>query len=108
MGPTAVVFSQKDPVALAKALTDFAKDIPACSSRPAWWRGAPSRRTQIRDIASLPSREELIAKLLFLMQSPDHPLRTGAGRRAAVVRHGPGPGPEEEGRSRRRPSGAFE
>ncbi len=29
MGPTAVVFSQKDPVALAKVLTDFAKDVPA-------------------------------------------------------------------------------
>ena len=69
-GPTAVVYSSKDPVALAKALTDFAKDVPALQFKA----GLVEKRTiaagQIKDIASLPSREELIAKLLFLLQSP--------------------------------------
>ncbi len=70
VGPTAVVFSQKDPVALAKALTDSVKDIPALQFKAGLVEGRAIPAEQIRDIASLPSREELIAKLLFLMQSP--------------------------------------
>jgi large subunit ribosomal protein L10 len=70
VGPTAVVYSAKDPVALAKALTDFAKDVPALQFKA----GLVEKRTipagQIKEIAALPSREELIAKLLFLLQSP--------------------------------------
>ncbi len=70
VGPTAVVFSQKDPVALAKALTDSVKDIPALQFKAGLVEGRAIQADQIRDIASLPSREELMAKLLFLMQSP--------------------------------------
>jgi large subunit ribosomal protein L10 len=70
VGPTAVVYSSKDPVALAKALTDFAKDVPALQFKA----GLVEKRTiaagQIKDIASLPSREELLTKLAFLLQSP--------------------------------------
>jgi large subunit ribosomal protein L10 len=69
-GTTAVVYSDTDPVALAKTLTDFAKDVPALQFKA----GLVERRTvpadQIKEIAQLPSREELIAKLLFLIQSP--------------------------------------
>ena len=70
VGPTAVVFSQKDPVAVAKALTDFAKDVPAVQFKAGLVEGRAVPTAQIKDIASLPSREELIAKLLFLLQSP--------------------------------------
>jgi large subunit ribosomal protein L10 len=70
VGPTAVVFSQNDPVALAKALTDSVKDIPALQFKAGLVEGRAIAADQIRDIASLPSREELIAKLLFLLQSP--------------------------------------
>jgi large subunit ribosomal protein L10 len=70
VGPTAVVFSQTDPVALAKALTDSVKDIPALKFKAGLVEGRAIAADQIRDIASLPSREELIAKLLFLLQSP--------------------------------------
>ena len=70
VGPTAVVFSLKDPVALAKALTDSAKEIPALQFKAGLVEGRAIPADQIRDIASLPSREELIAKLLFLLQSP--------------------------------------
>ena len=70
VGPTAVVYSMNDPVALAKALTDFAKDVPALQFKA----GLVERRSiaagQIKDIASLPSREQLLTKLVFLMQSP--------------------------------------
>lgn len=48
VGPTAVVFSSTDPVAVAKALTDYAKDVPAVSSRRAWSRAAPSPPSRSR------------------------------------------------------------
>lgn len=70
VGPTAVVFSEKDPVALAKALTDFAKDVPAVQFKAGMVERRAIAADQIKDIAQLPSREELIAKLLFLLQSP--------------------------------------
>ena len=70
VGPTAVVFSNTDPVAVAKALTDYAKDVPAVKFKAGMVEGRAIAAEQIKDIASLPSREELIAKLLFLLQSP--------------------------------------
>ncbi|HEX7181085.1 MAG TPA: 50S ribosomal protein L10 [Thermoanaerobaculia bacterium] len=70
VGPTAVAYSGSDPVALAKALTDFAKDVPAIKFKGGIVEGRAIAADQIKDIASLPSREELIAKLLFLLQSP--------------------------------------
>lgn len=69
-GPVAVVFSQDDPVGLAKALSQFAKDIPAIEVRGGVVDGRPVAAGQVTEIATLPSREELIAKLLFLLQSP--------------------------------------
>src|SRR5262245_23789189 len=70
VGPTAVVYSETDAVALAKALTDFAKDVPAIQFKAGLVEQRAVPADQIKEIASLPSREELIAKLLFLMQSP--------------------------------------
>lgn len=69
-GPTAVVFSQTDPVAIAKALTDYAKDVPAIKVKAGLVEGRAIAAEQVKDIASMPSREQLIAKLLFLLQSP--------------------------------------
>lgn len=69
VGPTAVAFGS-DPVAIAKALTDFAKDVPVLQFKAGLVEGRAIAADQIKDIASLPSREVLIAKLLFLMQSP--------------------------------------
>jgi large subunit ribosomal protein L10 len=70
VGPTAVVYSQTDPVALAKALTDSVKDMPALQFKAGLVEGRAIPAEQIREIASLPGRNELIAKLLFLLQSP--------------------------------------
>ena len=69
VGPTAVAYGD-DPVALAKALTDFAKDVPVLQFKAGLVEGRAVAADQIKDIASLPSREQLIAKLLFLLQSP--------------------------------------
>ena len=70
VGPTAVAFTDKDPVTLAKALTDFAKDVPAIQFKGGVVEGRAIGGDQVKEIAALPSREELIAKLLFLVQSP--------------------------------------
>ena len=75
-GPTAVAFNATDAVALAKALTKFAKDVPAVSFKGAMLNGQIVPADQIQTIANLPSREELVAKLLYLMQSPIRGLAT--------------------------------
>ena len=69
-GPTAVAYSLADPVALAKVLTDFAKDAPVIEFKGGLVEGRPIAASQVKEIASLPGRQELLAKLVFLMPSP--------------------------------------
>jgi large subunit ribosomal protein L10 len=69
-GPTAIAFNSTDAVVLAKALTKFAKDVPAVQFKGALLNGQVVPATEIQNIANLPSREELVAKLLYLLQSP--------------------------------------
>ncbi len=69
-GETAVAYNSGDPVALAKALSKFAKDVPAVHFKGAMLDGQVVAAAQIDTIANLPSREELVAKLLFVLQSP--------------------------------------
>jgi len=71
-GPTAVAYNATDAVLLAKALTKFAKDVPAVQFKGAMLNGQIVAATEIQNIANLPSRAELISKLLYLMQ---HPIR---------------------------------
>lgn len=68
-GPTAVAYSD-DAVGLAKALTDFAKEQPVLEFKAGLVEGQEVSADDIKNIASLPSREELIVKMLFLLQSP--------------------------------------
>ena len=69
-GPTAIAYSDGDIVGLAKALRDFSRDVPALQFRGGVVDGDPVAADQIRVIADLPSREDLVAKLVFLLQSP--------------------------------------
>jgi large subunit ribosomal protein L10 len=69
-GPLAVVYTEGDPVAVAKALTEFAKTVPQIVFRGGVVEGRPIAANEVEQIAKLPSRPELIAKLLFLLQSP--------------------------------------
>lgn len=69
-GMTAVAYNRTDAVALAKALTKFAKDVPTVSFKGVMLNGQIVPASQIQNIASLPSREELVSRLLFLMLSP--------------------------------------
>src|SRR5690242_13460161 len=69
-GPTAIAFNASDAVVLAKALTKFAKDVPAVQFKGALLNGQVVPADQIQAIANLPSREELVSKLLYVLQSP--------------------------------------
>ncbi len=71
-GMTAIAYNTTDAVILAKALTKFAKDVPAVQFKGALLDGQIVPATEIQNIANLPSREELVSKLLYLMQ---HPIR---------------------------------
>jgi large subunit ribosomal protein L10 len=87
-GETAVAYNTTDPVALAKVLTKFAKDVPTVQFKGALLAGQVVPAAEIQNIANLPTREELIAKLLFLMQHPIRGLATvlqGTIRNFAVV-----------------------
>lgn len=75
-GMTAVAYNTTDAVALAKVLTKFAKDVPTVQFKAALLGGQPVAASEIQNIANLPSREELVAKLLFMLQSPIRGLAT--------------------------------
>lgn len=69
-GPVAVAYSREDPVALAKTLTEFRKEVPAIEFKGGLVDGRKIDAGDIEQIAQLPGRDELLAKLLFLLQSP--------------------------------------
>ncbi len=69
-GTTAVAYAGEDPVALAKVLTTFAKATPALKVKAAVVQGRAIKAAEVTDLASLPGKPELYAKLLFLLQAP--------------------------------------
>jgi large subunit ribosomal protein L10 len=69
-GTTAVAYSGSDPVALAKVLTSFAKTAPALQIKAAVVQGRAIKPAEVTDLAALPGKPELYAKLLFLLQAP--------------------------------------
>ena len=75
-GTTAVVYTKKDPVAMAKAITTFAKGAPTLSIKAAIVQGRAVTAAAVDDLASLPSKPELYAKLLFVLQAPMQQLVT--------------------------------
>lgn len=69
-GTTAVAYTSDDAVALAKALTAFMKDEPALSIKAAVLDGQALGPADISELATMPARPELYAKLLFVLQAP--------------------------------------
>jgi large subunit ribosomal protein L10 len=69
-GTTAVAYSGEDPVALAKALTTFAKTAPALQIKAAVVQGRAIKPAEVTELATMPGKPELYAKLLFLLQAP--------------------------------------
>jgi large subunit ribosomal protein L10 len=87
-GMTSLAFTSGDPVALAKALTVYAKANPAFTFKAGLVEGRVIDIKAIGDLASMPPKEEIFAKLLFLINSPSQRLVTAlgaVGRNLAVV-----------------------
>ena len=70
VGTTAIAYTDKDPVALAKTLTTFAKTAPALKVKAAVVQGRAIKAAEVTDLAALPGKPELYAKLLFLLNAP--------------------------------------
>lgn len=69
-GTTAVAFTETDPVALAKTLTAFMKTAPALQIKAAVVQGQAIKAAEVTDLANMPGRPELYAKLLYVLQAP--------------------------------------
>jgi len=69
-GTNSIAYTQADPVALAKALTKVAKDVPAFQFKSGVVEGRVINIVEIQQLANLPSKEELISKLMFLLNAP--------------------------------------
>ena len=69
-GPTALVLGGADPVAPAKVLTDFAKEFEKPAVRAGLVEGRAITPDQVKQLASLPSKPELLAQLGGALQGP--------------------------------------
>jgi large subunit ribosomal protein L10 len=69
-GPTAMAYTSADPVALAKLLSDFARTHPQIKFKGGVLESSVLSAEQAVSLADMPSRPELLAKLLFLLNAP--------------------------------------
>jgi large subunit ribosomal protein L10 len=69
-GTNSIAYTATDPISLAKALTKIAKDVPAYQFRAGIVEGRVLSIAEIQQLASLPSKEELISKVMFLLGAP--------------------------------------
>jgi len=87
-GVTSIAYTTGDPVALAKVLAKYAKDNPEFSFKAGVVDGTTVSASEIQALATIPSKEEIYSKLLFLISAPAQRLVTvmnAAGRDLAVV-----------------------
>ncbi len=87
-GVTSIAYTTGDPVAMAKVLTKYAKDTPEFTFKVGVVEGRVISIKEIEALASMPSKEELMSKLLFLINAPAQRLVTvmnAVGRAVAVV-----------------------
>ena len=87
-GVTSIAFTTGDPVALAKALQKYAKENPEFTFKAGVVEGRAVSIKEIEALATMPSKEEMYSKLLFLINAPAQRLVTAmnaVGRNLAVV-----------------------
>jgi large subunit ribosomal protein L10 len=87
-GVTSIAYTDGDPVALAKALAKYAKDNPEFTFKAGVVEGRVISIREIEALATMPSKEEIYSKLLFLINAPAQRLVTAVnavGRNLAVV-----------------------
>jgi len=87
-GVSSVAYTSGDPVALAKALSTWVKENNEFTFKLGIVDGKVITVEEISALATMPGKEELFSKLLFLIQSPAQRLATvinATGRNLAVV-----------------------
>jgi large subunit ribosomal protein L10 len=87
-GTNSISYTRTDPVALAKVLTKVAKEVPAFKFKAGWVEGRVVSIDEIKNLAELPSKEELISKVMFLLTAPAQRIAMAMNavtRNAAVV-----------------------
>jgi large subunit ribosomal protein L10 len=87
-GMTSVAYTYNDPVALAKALTAYAKANPTFTFKAGLVEGRAIDIKSIGDLAAMPSKEVIFAKLLYVINGPAQQVVTAlgaVGRNLAVV-----------------------
>jgi large subunit ribosomal protein L10 len=87
-GVTSIAYTQGDPVALAKAVSKYAKDNPEFTFKAGVVEGRVISIKEIQALATMPSKEEIYSKLLFLISAPAQRLVTvmnAVGKDLAVV-----------------------
>ena len=87
-GMTSLAYTAGDPVSLAKALTAYAKVNPALTFKAGMVEGRVIDIAGIQELSSMPSKEALWSKILWLINAPAQRLVTvinGVGRDLAVV-----------------------
>src|SRR6059058_2511371 len=88
LGVTSIAYTEGDPVALAKAISKYAKDNPEFSFKAGVVEGRVISINEIQALATMPSKEEIHSKLLFLINAPAQRLVTvmnAVGKDLAVV-----------------------
>ncbi len=87
-GMTSLAYTANDPVALAKALTKYSKEYPAFTFKAGMVEGRVIDVKAINELASMPPKEELYAKILYMINATATRLVSsinGVGRNLAVV-----------------------
>lgn len=87
-GVSSIAYTDGDPVALAKALNKYVEDNPEFAFKSGILDGKVLSLQEIKALATMPSKEELYSKLLFLMNAPAQRLVTvmsAVGRDLAIV-----------------------
>jgi large subunit ribosomal protein L10 len=87
-GMTSLAYTSGDPVALAKALTAYAKTNPAFTFKAGMVEGRAIDIKAINELANMPPKEEIFSKLLYLINAPAQRLLgtlNAVGRNLAVV-----------------------
>lgn len=69
-GTTSISYTERDPVALAKVLSKWAKEYPALKFKVGIVEGRVVSLDEIQQLATIPSKDELMSKIMFLLNAP--------------------------------------
>lgn len=70
VGPTAIAYSEEDPVGPAKIAAKFAKDVDAVEIKGGIIEGKAATLDQIQELATLPDRDGMLSMLVSVLQAP--------------------------------------